>query len=126
MKKRTNFECATVKHPQSNGMLEQGSLKSNQKMLSGEYRRQSHKYLPIAVLNDNTAYHSTFGCEPTRIFHGRFPYKVLDHKLANNPLESFAPTTDFDEPVQKSTKLMHDETKKILMQSDIKYKDHYD
>ena len=40
-------------------------------MASGEYRRQWHKYLPLAVLNFNTTYHASIGCEPSKVFHGR-------------------------------------------------------
>ena len=47
------MKCATKKHPQTIGKLERthASLKTNLKMASGDYRRQWHKYLPLAVLN---------------------------------------------------------------------------
>ena len=54
-------------------------------MAPGEYRRQWHKYLPLAVLNCNATYHSSIGCELSKVIHGRIPYNVLDHKLGNNP-----------------------------------------
>ena len=81
------LKCATTKHPQTIGKLERthASLKTNLKMASGEYRRQWHKYLPLAVLNYKTTYHSSIGCEPSKVFHGRIPLNVLDHKLGNNP-----------------------------------------
>ena len=81
------LNCATTKHPQTISKLERthASLNSNLKMASGEYRRQWHKYLPLAVLNYNTTYHSSIGCEPSKVFHGRIPFNVLDHKLENNP-----------------------------------------
>ena len=74
--------CATTKHPQTIGKQERthASPKGNLKMASGEYRRQWHKYLPLAVLNYNTTYHSSLGCTPSRIFYGRVPYNILDHK----------------------------------------------
>ena len=85
------IKCATTKHPQTIGKLERthASLKTNLKMASEEYRRQWHKYLPLAVLNYNTTYHSSIGCEPSKLFHGRIPYNVLDHKLGNNPNKNF-------------------------------------
>ena len=91
------IKCATTKHPQTIGKLERthASLKTNLKMASGDYRRQWHKYLPLAVLNYNTTYHATLGCEPSRIFHGRIPYNILDHKLGLNPNPKVLPTTDF-------------------------------
>ena len=122
------LKCATTKHPQTIGKLERthASLKTNLKMASGEYRRQWHKYLPLAVLNYNTTYHSSIGCEPSKVFHGRIPYNVLDHKLGNNPNKNFLPNTEFAEEVQQRTQILIDQTKKNIMQSYLKYKDYYD
>ena len=122
------LKCATTKHPQTIGKLERthASLKTNLKRASGEYRRQWHKYLPLAVLNYNTTYHSSIGCEPSKVFHGRIPYNVLDHKLGNNPNKNFLPTTEFAEELQQRTQIFIDQTKKITMQSYLKYKEYYD
>ena len=120
---------ATTKHPQTIGKLERthASLKTNLKMACGEYRRQWHKYLPLAVLNHNTSYHASIGCEPTRVFQcGRIPYNILDHKLGTNPNEQIHPTTEFAEEIQNRTKLLIDKTKQNIMQSYIKYKEYYD
>ena len=95
-------------------------------MACAEYRRQWHKYLPLAVLNHNTSYHASIGCEPTRVFHGRVPYNILDHKLGSNPNEQITPTTEFAEEVQNRTKHLIDKTKHNIMQSYIKYKEYYD
>ena len=122
------LKCATTKHPQTIGKLERthASLKSNLNMASGEYRRQWHKYLPLAVLNYNNTYHSSIGCEPSKVFHGRIPFNVLDYKLWNNPNENFLPTTEFAEEVQPRTQILIVQTKKNFMQSYLKYKDYYD
>ena len=95
-------------------------------MASGGYRRQWHKYLPLAVLNYNTTYHSSIGCEPSKVFHGRIPYNVLDPKLGNNPNNNFLPTTELAEEVQQRTQILIDQTKKNIMQSYLKYKEYYD
>ena len=122
------LKCATTKHPQTIGKLERthASLKTNLKMACGEYRRQWHKYLPLAVLNHNSSYHTSIGCEPTRVFHGRIPYNILDHKLGMNPNEPIHPTTEFAEEIQNRTELLIDKTKQNIMQSYIKYKEYYD
>ena len=122
------LKCATTKHPQTIGKLERthASLKTNLKMACGEYRRQWHKYLPLAVLNHNTTYHASISCEPTRVFHGRIPFNILDHKLGNNPNEQFNPTTEFAEDIQNRTKILIDKKKQNIMQSYIKYKEYYD
>ena len=82
--------------------------------------------MPLAVLNHNTSYHTSIGCEPTRVFHGRIPYNILDHKLGNNPNEKINPTTEFAEEIQNRTKILIDKTKQNIMQSYIKYKEYYD
>ena len=122
------LKCATTKHPHTTGKLERthASLKTNLKMACGEYRRQWHKYLPLAVLNHNTSYHASIGCEPTRVFHGRIPFNIWDHKLGNNPNEQINPTTEFAEEIQNRTKILIDKTKQNIMQSYIKYKEYYD
>ena len=122
------LKCATTKHPQTIGKLERthASLKTNLKMASGECRRQWHKYLPLAVLNYNTTYHASIGCEPSKVFHGRIPYNNLDHKLGNNPNKNFLPTTEFSEELQQRTQILIDQTKKNIMQSYLKYKEYYD
>ena len=121
-------KCATTKHPQTIGKLERthASLKTNLKMASGDYRRQWHKYLPLVVLNYNTTYHATLGCGPSRIFHGRIPYNILDHKLGLNPNAKVLPTTDFADEFQRRAQIILDTTKKNIMQSYLKYKEFYD
>ena len=78
------------------------------------------------MLNYNTTYHSSIGCEPSKVFHGRIPYNVLDHKLGNNPNKDFLPTTEFAEELQQRTKVLIDKTKHKIMQSYLKYKEYYD
>ena len=122
------LKCATTKHPQTIGKLERthASLETKLKMACGEYRRQWHKYLPLAVLNHNTSYHASIGCELTRVFHGRIPFNILDHKLGNNPNEQINPTTEFAEEIQNRTKILIDKMKQNIMQSYVKYKEYYD
>ena len=78
---------ATTKHAQTIGLLErsQASIKEAINIETGERRSLWHKYINIAVLNSNTSYHTSIGCEPSRVFHGRIPYNVLDLKLGNRP-----------------------------------------
>ena len=66
---------ATTKHVQTIGLLERShaSIKQSLKIETAERRSLRHKYINIAVLNYNTSYHSSIGCEPSRVFHGRIP-----------------------------------------------------
>ena len=77
------LEHATTKHAQTIGLLERShaSIKQSLKIEAGERRSLWHKYVNIAVLNYNTSYHTSIGCEPSRVFHGRIPYNVSDIKL---------------------------------------------
>ena len=70
-------------------------------------------------------YHATLGCEPTRVFHGRIPHIILDFKLGYNPNSRYQPETEVAEEVQRIA-LLHDQTKKNIMQSYLKYKAYYD
>ena len=78
-------KSVTTKHGQTIGLLERTHGSIEEHLKAGESRKDWHKILPLAVLNDNTTYHATLGCEPTRSFHGRIPHKILDFKLVYNP-----------------------------------------
>ena len=96
-------------------------------MASVEYRKQWHKYLRNAILNYNTTYHSRIDCEPSRVFHGRVPHNILDHKLGLRFNPNTAPTTDFAEELLRRAKILYDKTKKnVMQQSYIKYRRYYD
>ena len=60
-----NLKPATTKHAQTIGVLGRAhaTIKTSLKMESGEYRKQWYTYLPIAILNYNTTYHSSINCE---------------------------------------------------------------
>ena len=112
LEKKT-IQCATMKNPQTNDKLERtiNSLNTNLKMTQGEYRRRWQKCLPLAVLNYNTTYHTTLGCEPSKLFHGRTSYSILDKKLGLNPSPNALQTTDFADEFQRQTKNVINPTK---------------
>ena len=99
--------------------------KNKFKVASAENRRQWHKHLPLAVLNCNITYHTSFGCQPTRVLHGRKPHNVLYHKLGISPNVKFLPKTDFAEELQRKTQILIDQTKRNVMQPYLKYKEYY-
>ena len=119
-----NLKQATTKHAQIIGVLERAhaTIMTSLKRTSGEYRKQWHKYLPIAILNYNTTYHSSIDCEPSRVFHGSVPHNVLNHKLGLRLNPKTALTTDFAEELVRRTQILYDKTKKNVMESYIKYK----
>ena len=74
---------ASTKHAQTIGIQERthASLKTSFKISTGKRRSLWHKYVQIAVMNYNTSYQESLGCEPTTVFHGRIPYNILDIKF---------------------------------------------
>ena len=119
---------ATTKHAQTIGLLEQShaSIKQALKIETGERRSLWHKYNNIAVLNYNTSYHTSIGCEPSRVFHGRIPYNVLDLKLGIRPQQQPIPTSQSAPENLEQTEMIHQNVRKNIMQAYIKYKAYYD
>ena len=66
---------APTKHTQTNGQLKRShaSIKQALKIETGERRSLWHKYVGIAVLNYNTSYHTSIGCEPGGVVMAVFP-----------------------------------------------------
>ena len=119
---------ATTKHAQTIELLEQShaSIKQALKIETGERRSLWHKYINIAVLNYNTSYHTSIGCEPSRVFHGRIPYNVLDLKLGIRPQQQPSPTSQTAQDVLEQTEMIHRDVHMKTMQAYINYKAFYD
>ena len=115
---------ATTKHAQTIGLIERSHASVNQalKIETGERRSLWHKYINIAVLNYNTSYHTSICCEPSRVFHGRIPYNVLDLKLGIQPQQQPIPTSQIAQDVLHQTEMIHQDVRKNAMQVYIKYK----
>ena len=115
---------ATTKHAQTNRLLERSraSMKQALKIETGERRSLWHKYVNFAVLNYNTSYHTSIGCEPSRVFHGRIPYNVLDLKLGIRPQQQPIPNSQMAQDVLEQTEMTHQDVRKNAMQAYIKYK----
>ena len=119
---------ATTKHAQTIGLLERyhASIKQSLKIETGERRSLWHKNISIAVLNYNTFYHSSIGCEPSRVFHGRIPYNILDLKTGNGPQKTSSPDSEIAQDVLEQTEATFQDVRKNAMQAYIKYKAYYD
>ena len=118
----------TTKHAQTIGLLERShaSIKQALKIETGERRSLWHKYNNIAVLNYNNSYHTSIGCEPSRVFHGRIPYNVLDIKLGNCLQQQPIPTSQIVQDVLEQTEMIHQDIRRNTMKAYIKYKAYYD
>ena len=118
---------ATTKQAQTIGLLERShaSIKQALKIETGEWRSLWHKYINIAVLNYNTFYHTSIGCEPSRVFHGRIPYSVLELTLGFRPQQPI-PNSQIAKEVLEQTEMIHQDVRKNIIQAYIKYKAYYD
>ena len=85
-----------------------------------------HKYINNAVLKYNTTCHTSIGCEPSRVFHGRIPYNVLDLKLGIRPQQHHIPTSQIAQQALEQTEMIHQDVSKIILQAYIEYKAYYD
>ena len=119
---------ATTKHAQLIGLLERShaSIKQALKIETGKRRSLWHKHINIAVLNYNTSYQTSIDCEPSRVFHGRIPYNVLESKLGFRPQQQPIPTSQIAQDVLEQTEMIHRDVRKDTMQAYIKYKAYYD
>ena len=110
---------ASTKHAQTIGLLERShaSIKKALKIETGERRSLWHKYVNIAVLNCNTSYHTSIGCEPSRVFHGRILYNILDLKPAIRPQQPPIPTSQIAQEVLEQTEMIHQDVRKNTMQA---------
>ena len=119
---------ATSKYAQTIGLLERShaSIKQTLKIETGKRRSLWHKYVSIAVPNYNTSYHSSIGCEPSRVFHGRIPYNILDIKMGIRPQKTSSPDSKIAQDVLEQTEAIFQDVQKNAMQAYIKYKAYYD
>ena len=115
---------ATTKHAQTIGLLERShaSIKQTLKVETGERRSMWHKDVSIAVLNNNTSYHASIGCELSRVFHGRIPYNILDLKMGVRPQKIPPPDSQIAQEVLEQTETIFRDVRKNAMQAYIKYK----
>ena len=119
---------ATTKHAHTIWLLERShaSIKQGLKIETGERRSLWHKYVSIAVLNYNTSYHASIGCEPSRVIHGRIPYNTLDLKMGIRPQKIPSPDSQIAQDVLEQTEIIFQDVRKNAMQAYIKYKAYYD
>ena len=80
---------ATLKHPQTIGVVERShaALARILKLNSNQAFTNWHKYVPLATFIHNTSYHTSIGCSPTVLFHGREPMKTLDLRFYSDCIQ---------------------------------------
>ena len=78
------------------------------------------------VFTYNTSYHASIGCEPSRVLHGRIPYKIVDIKMGIRPQKIPSPDSQIARNVLEQTEMIFQEVRQNAMQAYIKYKAYYD
>ena len=118
----------TTKRAQTIGLLERShaSIKQSVKIETAERKSVWHKYISVAVLNYNTSYHSSIGCEPSRVFHGCIPYNILDLKFCIGPQKIPASDSEIAQDVLEQTETIFQDVRRNAMQAYIKNKAYYD
>ena len=118
----------TKKHAQTIGLLKRshGSIKQALKIETGERRSLWHKYVDIAVLIYNTSCHTIIRSEPSRVFQGRIPNKVLDLKLGTRSQQAHIPTSQIAQSKLDQTQMIYQDGRRNAMQTYIKNKACYD
>ena len=119
---------ATTQHAQTIRLLQRShaSIKQTLKIETGERRSLWHKYVSIAVLNYNTSYDASIGCEPSRAFHGRIPYNILDLEMGIRLQKTPSPDSPIAQDVLEQTEVIFQDFRKNAMQAYIKYKAYFD
>ena len=119
---------ATKKHALTIELLQQShpSINNTLKIETGKRRSLWHKSVSFVVFNYRTSYHTNIGCEPSRDFHGRIPYKIMDSKFGVRPQQPHIPLSQNAQNVFDQTEMIYREVRKNAMQTCINYKAYYD
>ena len=93
------LQHATTKHKQTTGMLKRTnfSIKKTLKMKVKEDPSGISLSTLQFFLKCKTFYHTSIGCKPSRVLHGRVPYDVLDLKMGISSKKAPMPISQIDQ-----------------------------
>ena len=119
---------ASLKHPQTIGVVERAhaALTRILKLNSNQTFTIWHKYLNLATFIHNTSYHTSIGCAPTVLFHGRDPTKPLDLRFYSDCIQKSAFNCDFVESLRDEMMKKFQNAKETLAKSFNRYRLYYD
>ena len=125
---RVKLDHASLKHPQFVGVVERSHcvLKLFLKLNTNEQLSDWYKYVSLATFIHKTSYHSTIGCSPTVLFHGREPIKSLDLGFTNTMIERFSPNSECVIALQDAMNKKFSQTKLKLTEMYNRYRAYYD
>ena len=116
---------ATVKHAQTIGLLER-THSSIKKVLKIYDTKRWANYVDLACFIYNTSYHTSLGCSPTLLFHGRQPYNPVDLRFRTNWKKDLELTTDTVTAIQDRMSDLLRRTKDNVVIAYLKYRQYYD
>ena len=122
------LEHATVKHAQTIGVVEQshGLLKRYLRIYENQLQHDWHKHIDLAIFQHNTCYHTTIGCPPTLLYHGRIPMNPIDIRFNNRTLYHHSSSYEYISDLQSKMTTLFGHTKELIVKSFNKYKEYYD
>ena len=122
------LEHASLKHPQTIRVVErsQAALKRILKLNTDEDWTTWYRYVDLATFIHNTSYHSSIGCTPSSLFHGREPFKPIDLRFRSHALAQKELTSDYLVDLQDSLLEQFSHTKLRLLDAYHKYRTYYD
>ena len=114
---------ATKMHSQRFGPLERSYTSIKQALIIETSERRSlwHKYVSIEALNYNNSYHTSIGCQPSRVFHAHIPHNIPDINIEIRPQQAPVPTSRKTQDVFDRIQMIFQDVPKNAMQDYIKY-----
>ena len=93
-----NMSHASLKHPQTIAVVERShaALTRFLKFNSNPTLTNWHRYLPLATFMHKTSHHTSIGCSPTVLFHGREPIKPLGLRFYSTCIQKSAFKYNFE------------------------------
>ena len=120
------LQHATVKHPQTIGLLERAhaNLKKTLKIYENNQHTDWHKYVDYAVFAHNTNYNPITRSTPSDLFHGFAPNKALEvrFQVPHKKQPEFQTIQQIQDKLKELVYLQKDD----IIQRYVKYKQYYD
>ena len=85
-----------------------------------------YKYVELATFIHNISYHSSIGCTPSSLFHGREPIETIDLRFRSHTLAQKELTSDYLIDLQDLLLQKFSHTKPRLLDAYHKYRTYYD
>ena len=80
------------------------------------------KSVDYATFCHNTSYHSSIGCTPSLIFHGRHPLTPIDLRFRADQIAEMKPKYDLSVAIQDKVSKLHQEARSNVCEAYYKYR----